>query len=279
MFSLGVSSNNECGKNSTEILENIKKAGFDDVMIAAKMGTLESDLITAKKLGLNVPYVHLSTKNCDTLWCKGLEHEEAIKNIKEELKICAKYNVKIVVMHATHGRAEIVPYPPTKHALNSVLDILETAKSYGIKIALENCDLPNFKHFKFLMKNIKDENFGFCYDVGHHNLYMPKIDLLKKYGSRLLAIHLHDNLMDWTYGFDWTRDLHRLPFDGKIDFEKACKQLAKLNYTGSIMLELHKTYYNKYPNIYDNLNNLDFLKEARKRGSLLAEKIEKFKAE
>ena len=67
-----------------------------------------------------------------------------------------------------------------------------------------------------------------------------------------MAVHLHDNLMDWEIGYDHTRDLHMLPFDGKIDYDKVCEKLANTNYDNVIMLELHKLSCGE-PRLYDDM--------------------------
>ena len=78
--------------------------------------------------------------------------------------------------------------------------------------------------------------------------------------------------MDWKYGLDWTRDMHYLPFDGKIDFEKVCEKLAKTNYANVVMLEVHKRSASK-PIIYKDKSVDEFLSEAYKRGLKLKDLI------
>ena len=55
------------------------------------------------------------------------------------------------------------------------------------------------------------KELGFCFDSSHANL-KDQFYLLEDHGNRLSALHLSDN--------DGSADQHRLPFDGKIDFEK-----------------------------------------------------------
>ncbi len=271
MLEIGVNTNNECGKDAKEVLTNIKKAGFENVMVAFKVGKAEETLKIATELGLKVPYVHLTNSN--NLWSKGEENKSLMANLKEQIELTAKYKVPIAVLHATSGGADELALPPNEFGLNCVSELVAFAKKHKVKIALENLDQPSFKHFKYVMDNIDDKNLGFCYDAGHHQLYIPKIDLLQRYGNRILAIHLHDNLMDWTFGYDWTRDLHRLPFDGKIDYDKIIKNLAKTPYKNVVMLELHKDSCGE-PRLYEKMANLDFLKEAKKRAEKLAEMLE-----
>lgn len=276
MFEIGISSNNECGNDIAEVCANVKKAGFDNIMVAFKAGGAENSILEAKKQGLKIPFIHLNTRHVDDLWARGESNVECVENYIEQIKLCGKYNIPIAVMHGTDGGASDLALPPTEHALGCMKKILKVAKENNVKIALENLDAPNFEHFTFLLDNIDSKWLGLCYDAGHHQLYRPDFDILGKYGDRILAVHLHDNLMDWEYGYDYTRDLHMLPFDGKIDYEEICKKLAKTNYDNVIMLELHRLSCGK-PRKYDNMPVDKYLSLASERAYKIAEMIEKYR--
>ncbi len=271
---IGINTNCDCGNDYKETLLNIKNAGFKNVMVAFKVGQAEETLKVALELGLNVSFVHLTYTN--NLWCKGLMNDELMRDLKKEIELCGKYNVPIAVLHATGGAANQIALPPNEHGLNCVKELVVFAKKHKVKIALENLDKLSYKHFVYVMDNIKDKNLGFCYDCGHHQLYLPHVDLLKKYGDRILAVHLHDNLMDWKPGYDWSNDLHFLPFDGKIDYDKVCKKLAKTPYKNVTMLEVHKDCWG-IPTAYDKMTNEFYLKEAYKRAEKLDNLLNKYR--
>lgn len=276
MLEVGISSNNECGNSISEICDRVKRAGFNNLMVAFKSGKAEDSIIEAQKYGLKIPYVHLDAKFADDLWARGETNKDYIKDIKEQIRLCAKYNINIAVLHGTSGSASNLALPPSQHVLDCMKEILKEAEKNNVKIALENLDKPNFEQFRFLMDNIDSKWLGFCYDVGHHHLYYPEFDIMAKYGDRLIAVHIHDNLMDWEYGYDYTRDLHMLPFDGKIDFEKVCQKIANTNYDNVVMLELHKESCGD-PRTYDNVNVEDYLNMAHERATKLAEMIKKYR--
>ncbi len=275
-FVLGINSNNEAGNDFKEILQNVKEAGFEAVMIANKAGCFEDAIKEAKRLGLQIPYVHLSTNHPQDIWAVGASNEAYVDNILAEIAICGKYEVPIAVMHPTDGSPSDIPLSPNQNGLKCFEKIVDFAKKNNVKIALENLDKCSVKYLDYLFSNIKSYYLGFCYDAGHHNLYLPNVNLLKRFEDRLLAIHLHDNLMDYQFGCDYTRDLHRLPFDGKINFAKVCKNLAKTDYDNVIMLELHKNSCGK-PKLYLDWTDKKFLKEAFARCQKLAEMVENFK--
>ena len=273
MLKIGVSTNNESGANDIEILNNIAEAGFKNVMLSFKSKDIDNTVSTIKRLGLNIVYFHIDNKYANDLWATGDAVELYIQDVIRQIEICAKYKIPLAVMHPTCGSPTDFPLKPNKQGLENFRKILDVAKRHNIKIAMENTDYYSDKHLKYLLKNIKDESVGFCYDVGHHHLYNPQKDLIKKYGNRLFAVHLHDNLMDWRFGYDYTRDLHLLPFDGKINFEKVCKKLKSVKYNGIVMLELHKKACAS-PQMYTNIDNVKYLKEAYKRAKKLRSMIE-----
>lgn len=274
MLELGVNTNNECGTSDDEILHNIKSAGFKNIMLSYRSGDIEHTIKTAQKLGLNVAYFHTNNIFANDLWARGEINEKYVKSVISQIELCGKYNIPIAVMHATIGSPTDFAVAPNKHGLDCMQRILEVAKQNNVKIALENIDCFSIKHLFYLLDNIKSSHLGFCYDVGHHHLYNPKTNLVKKYADRLFAVHLHDNLMDWTVGYDYSRDLHLLPFDGKIPYEKVCKNLNLANYKGIVMLELHKTDCLKREQ-YENLTNENYLKLAYQKAEKLATMIEK----
>ena len=49
---IGINSNNNCGQDVKEILTNIKDAGFENVMLALKIGKAEDSLRLATELGV-----------------------------------------------------------------------------------------------------------------------------------------------------------------------------------------------------------------------------------
>lgn len=262
MQKIGINTNCECGANYFEICDNIKKSGIESIMIALIPNMEKEQFEYAKKLGLNVSFVHLDNTETDEMWVRGNAHNDQLELYKKQIALCAEYGVKIAVLHATKGRTCAAVVEPTEFALDEYKKLVEFAKSKKVKIALENLDNGGFKHFKILLDNIKSPYFGFCYDFGHHNLYNKDKDLIGLYGDRLLAVHLHSNLGDYELGMDYSRDLHMLPFDGTVDYNKVVKQLKAVGYKNTIMIETNKNPKGD-PKIYKDLTNLQFLEKAK----------------
>jgi Sugar phosphate isomerases/epimerases len=96
----------------------------------------------------------------------------------------------------------------------------------------------------------KAERRGFCYDCCHHYHYYPNYDLLTKFGSRLMTLHLHD--------YDGNT-IHRLPFDGTIDWPAAMKKISETGYSGATAIEAMNWSYRQR----------NFLQEAFERAKRL----------
>ncbi len=132
--------------------------------------------------------------------------------------------------------------------------IIPYLDEYNIKIAIEN--MFNYDHVKkricptvcsssvemadyvdtmnSLCKN--GDRFVACLDVGHSNLAgdKPIGDMVRTLGSRLEALHIHDN-----YGVD---DNHDAPGFGNIDWKSFCESLADIGYDGDFVYEADNFY-------------------------------------
>lgn len=79
------------------------------------------------------------------------------------------------------------------------------------------------------------ECFGFCLDTGH--LTLLGIDFrrfIPIMGNRIKCIHLNDN--------DQSGDQHRVPYNGKADWEHFYEEFRKLDYCGTVNFETHTQY-------------------------------------
>ena len=60
MLKIGVSTNNECGSNDNEILNNIANAGFKNVMLSFKAKNIDETIKTIHDLGMDISYFHIN---------------------------------------------------------------------------------------------------------------------------------------------------------------------------------------------------------------------------
>jgi HAD superfamily hydrolase (TIGR01549 family) len=126
--------------------------------------------------------------------------------------------------------------PRLKAAKKSLVELLEYAAPYGIRLGLENryhyMDIPILDELEQLLEQGSPEQLGFIYDVGHAQAldrlgFFPHEDWLRRYASRMFGAHLHDvtGVTD-----------HQAPGLGEIDFATIAAYIPP---TAFRTLELH----------------------------------------
>ncbi len=171
------------------------------------------------------------------------EYKEAMR---KNVVACSMLGVKWLVIHP-------ITCPEYNFERKATLDYnvdfwapyVELAGEVGVGIAFEN-QLPNLKravpfryctHYEDLIDLVDRydvPHVGVCWDTGHAN--QNKFDqyrAITTIGSRLKALHLHDNI----YG---NKDEHMFPFMGEIKWEDVIRALADVNYEGTLNFETNK---------------------------------------
>lgn len=216
-----------------ETIDAIKEAGFKNVFIQWYNENFtpsqEEQLRYVREKGLNVIFAHLGYQNINDLWLENEEGNKLVDRYKNDIKVCKENNIPMVVMHLT--RKSVAP-KYNEIGLKRLQEIADYAEFLGIKIAFENTKIKGY--LEYVIENIKNENVGICFDSGHNHVHFNDELDLSRFKNRIFAVHLHDN--------DQSDDLHLLPFDGTINWEKLMKNLKDNNYNGPITLELCYRY-------------------------------------
>ena len=242
-----------------ETINSIKNAGFKNVFVQWYDKdweySQEEQVKLCKELGLNIIFAHLGYQKINSIWEDGTEGDELVEKYKKNIKDCSENGIPIVVIHLTSG------YNAPMYCeigLKRIKKIVEYAKKLNIKIAFENTKIKGYLEYVF--ENIKDENIGLCFDVGHYHAHFDDELNFELFKNRIFAVHLHDN--------DKSDDLHLLPFDGTIDWNTVVLKLKEYNYEGPITLELCYRYD------YLKLTLDEFYKKGYDTGIKLAEMFE-----
>ena len=240
-----------------ETIDAIYKAGFKNVFVQYyRRDNLEFDELKqidyCRQLGLNIIFCHLGYKNINEIWIAGEKGEKVTNECIEDLELMKEKQIDMVIMHLS---SHMDPPKYNEIGLERIKKIVRYAKELGIKIAFENGRRSGY--LEYVLGNIKDENAGLCYDVGHCHVFFDDEFDYEFFKNRYFAIHLHDN--------DKTDDLHLLPLDGTIEWRKVFSKLKENNYTGPLTLELCYRYD------YLKQSIEDFYKEGYRRGQKLTE--------
>ena len=247
--------NNNENVTVSETIDEIKKAGFKDVFVQWYNKeweySQEEQLKYARKQGLNIIFAHLGYKNINDLWKECDEGNKLVENYKKDIKICKQNNIPMVVMHLTSKK---VAPNYNEIGLERIREIVNYAKELDIKVAFENTKIKGY--LEYVIQNLDNDNVGICYDAGHCHVHFNDEFPYEMFKNKIFAVHLHDN--------DKSDDLHLLPFDGTIDWEKLIKKLRDCNYEGPITLEPCYRYD------YLNLTLDEFYKKAYEVGKKIS---------
>lgn len=204
----------------------IKKAGFDSVLLWWSedfgRGDYHKAPILARKAGLLIENIHTPIQNQNNLWLDNLEGQYSFDCYLQCIVDCADFEIPVMVVHLPEDY-----YPCSLLGLNRMKKLAQKAEQLGIYVALEN--VRNLSNVSYVLSHIDSPHIGFCFDSCHHHNYNPNVDLLSLYGSRLMALHLHDN--------GGIHNQHQLPFDGEIDWYATMKSIARTGYLGPTALE------------------------------------------
>ena len=115
------------------------------------------------------------------------------------------------------------------------MELLTTAKEYGVVICLENMPWGRFSMARpsdilNFVNKINDDNFKACLDTGHvAALKLSAGDSVRLLNKELRVFHIHDSYPD--------RDMHLLPYCGIIDWADFGAAVKEIGFDGVISLE------------------------------------------
>jgi len=233
------------GGNIEEKIIAIKNAGFDFVAIgmgALSDGTLEYQVELCKKYGLEIDNIHLTGGKTTEIWFDGELGDKVCARYCKEIKMAASAGIKKGVAHITWGHKD--PGAVNEYGISRLIKMADCAQENGFLLCLENS--VYIEHLFATMEKLKDHPaVRFTYDSGHRNEFAHEYDLLGKYGSKLAALHIDDN--------DAKYDMHLMPFDGNIDWEKEARDLSKTEFARKrICAETSYGGEKKIPNLTDD---------------------------
>jgi sugar phosphate isomerase/epimerase len=222
-------------------------------------------LETAGALGLPLTQSHAYF--WDTKGRAPEEGDEGMALLRRSLTAARRMHIPVIAVHPISVSGENGYSCARSLAANRelLLRCQEWCGPDGPRIAVENMvpaqDGLRFgvlpEHLLNLLDALNDPSFGICWDFGHAHLAgLSQPDALALTGSRLIALHVNDNLGD--------RDMHFSPYQGTIDWSSAMRALKKTGYEGDLTFEVIATPYSYPAALHD-----DVLKLIRRTGEYL----------
>lgn len=251
-------SNDNINDNPYETIDAVVNAGYKNVFIQWYdkdfVVSQESQLEYIRSKNLNVIFAHLGYKDLNNIWLDNSIGEDLVKKYLRNLDECKSNNIDMVVMHACIGWDAV---KPNDLGLKRFKIICDYAEKLGIKVAFENTKMKGY--LEFLLKNIKNDNVGICFDTGHYHCHFKDDFNFKIFKDKIFCVHIHDN-----FGLI---DDHILPYDGTLNYDKVINGLKEVNYKGYTTLEVCyndfykdkttiKEFYKMSYEIGENINKL-----------------------
>ncbi len=226
------------GMSVEEEIRAIGAAGFEAFFTGWTMGDpVERWAAVGRECGLIYQSIHAPFGRAADLWhADEAKGEAAVRELCACLDACRAAGVPLMIAHAFIGFTE---HCPTPIGIARFERVVCHAEACGVKIALENTE--GIEYLTALLDAFAHRDaVGFCWDSGHEMCYNYSEDLLARWGDRLLATHINDNLgiRDHAGQITWIDDLHLLPFDGIADWPANMRRLAAANAPEILTFEL-----------------------------------------
>ncbi len=184
-----------------------------------------------RKITLHGPFMDLVPGALDRMLLKATR-----ERLERFFEIIPVFEPESVVCHTGYDRRHYREHWDEwlKKSIETWKPFVETAERLNFKLLLENVYEETPDVHRELFDAIKSEKFGFCLDVGHHNVFST-VDLktwLETLGDKIFEVHLHDN--------DGKEDTHLAIGKGKVDFVGLFNYLKQNDLKPTITLEPHQ---------------------------------------
>lgn len=192
-----------------------------------------------------------------------------VELIKNRIDLAKCLGAEEIVLHLYPPHMSIRRKPELKESFyrqvkRSFDELQPYCMEKGIKICIENLfDMPEeyiLGQWDWILKEYPPEYMGLCLDTGHgYVTWREKLpEIIRQYGSRIYAVHLHDN--------NGAADFHLLPGEGEINWKEVMEALSASAYQLPLLLEV---------NCYED-DTEGFLKRAYTSGETLQSYYESF---
>ena len=272
----GISVSNSYGVPVPELVRLVGRTGFDAVSPEwEENDDFAETAEAARESGLAIQSLHGPFDVAAKMWSADTDDsEEALRKLFLSLETCKQYSIPVMVVHVWMGFDNIPA--PNSEGFENFGKLVKKAEEYGVKIAFENTEGDELL-FALMEHFDGNGNVGFCWDSGHEMCYNHSMDLLARFGDRLIMTHLNDNL--GISCFDgktyWTDDLHLLPFDGIADWDYNVARMKKAKKQEYINFELNiRSKPNRHENdAYGEMPIERYFTEAYNRACRIAYKM------
>ena len=260
---LGIFAHCMKGVPQTEAIPMLKEAGFNCFTTGShKLEDVGAPVEIGNAIGMPCESIHAPflTKDayCNDMWKSGTQYLKMFNYYKESIDSAAEFNIPSVVIHFM---GNLAAPQLSDEGLARFDKIVEYAVEKNVTIAFEN--MIRLGAIAYAADRYeKIPNVRFCYDMGHAHCYSgyayaPDIEWMDILTDRVVTTHIHDN-EGFLKDYKGEIDFHRLPFDGKMDYQKVMNKMDEYGYRGALVLEVHN-------NCRPDLSPVEFITTAYER--------------
>lgn len=229
---IGISWNCYGGLGIEEQAEIIAKHGFTNTFIGGLDPKMREIIPILKQNGIRCENVHAPFSHINDIWREGAEGNAMLDELLETVNRCSELEIPIMVVHLSAGKAPRI----SDIGYERLARLMERADKNGVTVAYENQRF--LANIAFALEEFPQAKF--CWDTGHESCFTEGRRYMPLFGKRLAALHIHDN--EAVYN----ADLHLIPYDGRISFDRVAKEIAESGYDGSLTLELSRKKSDRY---------------------------------
>ena len=194
------------------------------------LALLADSLDWAPAVTLHAPFMDLNPGAVDRMVRSATQ-----MRFKQILNAASVLSPRAVVFHAAYDRWRYAGKTDIwlENSMETWPRVVETAVKTGTRVAIENVFDEDPEALALLIEKIGHQDFGFCFDTGHFNLFskVPMESWFDRLGKHIIELHIHDN--------SGTADSHLAPGTGTVDFPRFFSLLAKQGCRPVYTLEAH----------------------------------------
>lgn len=156
---------------------------------------------------------------------------DAMDEIKRAIEVAEYVPFKYLIQHI--GKTDEYDDPRKfENALSGIEHLRAFARPLGVSLLLENIpnDLSTPEKLTELMRLLRYEDLGVCFDVGHAHMMSSVHQAFGILEGRIRSTHIHDNMRD--------KDTHLWPGEGNIDWEQTIQSLRGAAKAPALLLEI-----------------------------------------
>jgi sugar phosphate isomerase/epimerase len=156
---------------------------------------------------------------------------DAMDEIKRAIEVAEYAPFRYLIQHI--GKSDEYDDPRKfENALSAIEHLRAFARPLGVSLLLENIpnDLSTPEILKELIRLLRYDDLGVCFDVGHAHLMSTVHQAFGMLEDRIRSTHIHDNKRD--------KDTHLWPGEGTIDWEQTMQSLRGRARAPALLLEI-----------------------------------------